>query len=149
MADGMPDRGPGSTRAKRAAYDERKTMYGIRSIPARIIILTLVALGVVSLAAATAAAHDDHRGGYKKYDSDRRWHHYDQRYWKKHGHHGVTTYGWKPAYGYKRNFPGCRPVVSHGRDHFGRRAKFGGTLCYDRIGNPYVVPGSRYVIRYF
>ena len=40
-------------------------------------------------------------------------------------------------------------VVGKGRDHFGRRAKFGGTMCYDRFGYGYVVAGSRHVIHYY
>lgn len=154
MADGMPDLGPGSTCAKRAAYDERKIMYGIKSKTAKVIVLTLAALGVATFAAATAAAHDDHGVVYRKYDSDHRWHSYDRRYWKKYGHHGVTVYGWKPvgrwpSFHYGQARAACHAVVSNGRDHFGRRARFGGTMCYDRAGRAYVVPGSRYVIRYF
>jgi len=128
-------------------------MYGIRSTPARLIALILLALGAVSLAAATAAAHDN-GGAYKTYGNDRHWHHYDKRYWKRHGHAGVTVFAWKPvggwpSYGYRRMHSACHGVVGHGYDHFGRRATFGGTMCYDRAGRGYVVPGSRYVIRYF
>ena len=129
-------------------------MYGIRSKPARFIVLALVALGVATLAAATAAAHDDHGVVYRKYDSDHRWHAYDRRYWKKYGHSGVTVYAWKPVrawpgYEYRRTYATCQAVVGNGYDHFGRRARFGGTMCYDRAGRAYIVPGSRYVIRYF
>jgi hypothetical protein len=128
-------------------------MYGIRSNPAKFLVLALVAFGVVA-AASAAAAHDDRGVVYRKYTSDRHGHPYDRRYWKKYGHHGVTVYYWKPArhwrgyYGRPRR-TACYPVVGKGRDHFGRRARFGGTMCYDRAGRSYIVPGSRYVIRYF
>ena len=128
-------------------------MYGITSKPARILVAGLVVLGVVTVA-ASAIAHDDRHGVYRKYDKDHRWHGYDRRYWKKYGHHGVTVYSWKPT-GHWAGYRGrtvraaCHPVVGNGRDHFGRRAKFGGTLCYDRTGQAYIKPGSRHVIRYF
>jgi hypothetical protein len=66
----------------------------------------------------------------------------------------VTVYAWKPvghrpAYHNRRIQAACHPVVGHGRDHFGRQAKFGGTMCYDRFGNGYVVAGSRHVIHYY
>ncbi len=43
----------------------------------------------------------------------------------------------------------CHPVTGIGRDRYGRRAKFGGTMCYDRYGSSYIVPGSRHVIHYY
>ena len=80
----------------------------------------------------------------------------NRKYWRKHGRHGVTVQAWKPAappprpaYKPYRAKGACHPVVGHGSDHFGRRAKFGGTMCYDRRGHGYVVAGSRYVIRYY
>lgn len=97
-----------------------------------------------------------YRRGYAKgrkqaYKHGRRYNH---SYWRKHGHHGVTVYGWtsrshRSGYGRHRVGGACHPVVGKGRDHFGRRAKFGGTMCYDAYGRGYVVAGSRYVIRYF
>lgn len=84
----------------------------------------------------------------------RRGNRYNHSYWRKYGHPGVTVYGWKPygrwsGYTQFRIDGSCHPVVGHGRDHFGRRAKFGGTMCYDRFGRGYVVADSRYVIRYY
>lgn len=97
-----------------------------------------------------------YRHGYSKghkriYKYGRRYNH---SYWRKHGRHGVTVYGWK-SHGHRSAYPNyrlgasCHPIVGHGRDHFGRRAKFGGTMCYDHYGRGYVVAGSRHVIRYY
>ena len=79
----------------------------------------------------------------------------NRKYWRKYGRHGVTVQAWKhvapprPAYKPYRAKGACHPVVGHGSDHFGRRGKFGGTMCYDRHGQGYVVAGSRHVIRYY
>lgn len=42
----------------------------------------------------------------------------------------------------------CRATSKVGYDH-GRRARIGGTMCYDTYGTPYIVRGSRYIIQYF
>ena len=42
----------------------------------------------------------------------------------------------------------CRTVIKKAYEH-GRLAKIAGKLCYDRHGNPYIVKGSRYVVRYY
>ena len=95
-----------------------------------------------------------YKSGYKPgYKSGYKPNH---KYWRKYGNHGVTVQVWKPigppprpAYKPHRVQGACHPVVGKGADHFGRRAKFGGTMCYDRYGYGYVVAGSRYVIRYY
>ena len=43
----------------------------------------------------------------------------------------------------------CHTVSKTGYDGYGRKAKIGGTMCYDSYGNSYVVKGSRYVIHYY
>lgn len=43
---------------------------------------------------------------------------------------------------------GCHKVYKHGYYH-GRKARIGGTQCYDSYGNPYIVRGSRYVVEYY
>ena len=43
----------------------------------------------------------------------------------------------------------CHPTSKTGYDAFGRRARIGGTMCYNRDGRPYVVEGSRYIIGYY
>lgn len=144
-------------------------MYGIGSKTAGIIALTTLALAVfaapVYADGSRRGGHgDDRHGGHApRYEQDDRHgyrdrhedrHRHRHRYWRRHGHHGVRVHDWKPfghrhAYGHRRIHAACHPVVGHGHDHFGRRAKFGGTMCYDRFGRGYVVAGSRYVIRYF
>ena len=42
----------------------------------------------------------------------------------------------------------CHKVSKHSYYH-GREARIGGTQCYDRYGDPYIVSGSRYVIDYY
>lgn len=127
-------------------------MYGITSKTAIFAGLTALALGI----AAPAAAGDRHHGGHDAYGKHSRSDHgrYGHRYWHKHGHHGVAVHAWRPArhrppYQARRIHAACHPVIGHGRDHFGRKAKFGATMCYDRYGRGYVVAGSRHVIRYF
>jgi len=97
-----------------------------------------------------------YRRGYAQGRKQAYWHghRYNHSYWRKYGHPGVTVYGWKP-YGHWSGYTqfridsSCHPVIGTGRDHFGRRAEFGGTMCYDRFGRGYVVADSRYVIRYY
>lgn len=140
-------------------------MYGITSKTAIFAGLAGLALGVAA-SASPAIAGDRHHHGHGKYDDSRyraapKYGHghgyarrYGHRYWRKHGHHGVVVHAWRPvghrpSYHSRRIHAACHPVVGHGYDHFGRRAKFGGTMCYDRHGRGYVVVGSRHVIRYF
>ena len=60
----------------------------------------------------------------------------------RHGH----GYGLGP--GRARYSAGCGAVIKYGFDRFGRRAKFGGTRCFDRYGNPYILSHSRHVLYY-
>ncbi len=41
----------------------------------------------------------------------------------------------------------CHQVRRHGVDRHGYRVLFGGVMCYDAYGTPYVVAGSRTIIR--
>jgi hypothetical protein len=61
----------------------------------------------------------------------------------RHGH----GYGLGP--GRARYSAGCGAVIKYGFDRFGRRAKIGGTRCFDRYGNPYILSRSRHVIHYY
>lgn len=67
------------------------------------------------------------------------------------GHHGHRHYyGGHGAYGGSyRYLRHCRKVVKTGYDRFGRRAKIGGTMCFDRFGNSYILSHSRHVIHYY
>ena len=65
----------------------------------------------------------------------------------EHGHGGSGSYGLGPGRaGYSA---GCRAVIRFGFDRFGRRAKIGGTMCFDRYGNSYILSHSRHVIHYY
>jgi len=136
-------------------------MYGITSKTAKFFAIASIALGVAAIASpAVAGGYSKGHGDYKRYGkpghgySHNHGYRHNRNYWRRHGHHGVRVYAWKPlrhrpAYAHRRIVTACHPVVGHGRDHFGRRAKFGGTMCYDRFGAGYVVAGSRHVIRYY
>lgn len=52
------------------------------------------------------------------------------------------------GHGFNSGHNRCRRVSKHDYHH-GREALIGGTLCYDSYGNPYIVRGSRYIIRYY
>lgn len=70
-----------------------------------------------------------------------------------HGVIGGYSYGGPGSYGLghgrTRYSAGCRAVTKFGFDRFGRRAKIGGTLCFDRYGNSYILSRSRHVIHYY
>ncbi len=55
-------------------------------------------------------------------------------------------YPYRPPAAYGR---ACHAVSKVGYDGYGRKAKIGGTMCYDTYGNSYIVVGSRYVIHYY
>ena len=47
---------------------------------------------------------------------------------------------------YYKQAKSCHPVSKYTYDDYGDRHKIGGTMCYDRYGEGYVVEGSRYQI---
>ncbi len=59
----------------------------------------------------------------------------DRRYYKPSAHRGYGR--------------ACHTVSKIGYGDYGRKAKIGGTMCYDSYGNSYIVKGSRYVIHYY
>lgn len=104
---------------------------------------------------ASSDRHGYHRGGHGKYkknkhgyyddhdhtncDRDRGYHYGSGHKYKKHK-------GWRRArHGYRRGH-GCHPVYKYKWRH-GHKVKIGGTQCYNRYGHPYIVPGSRHVIK--
>lgn len=144
-------------------------MFGIGTKSAKLIAAAALALGLGAVGLPSAAeAGDDHRrhgrhGGYhgshygghhyNKHRSHHR-HHAHRHHRRGHWRSGVTVHVWDPfpPRPVIRHYPAvrpCHPVIGHGFDQFGRRAKFGGTMCYDRYGNSYVVAGSQHVIHYF
>ncbi len=72
-----------------------------------------------------------------------------------HGHHRYYRglgfhYGRHGSrFGHYRYLGWCREVTKYGFDRFGRRAKIGGTMCFDRYGNSYILSHSRHVIHYY
>ena len=74
----------------------------------------------------------------------RKHHARKHRYEHSFKHHGGDDHVRK---GYVKRNSGCHPVSKVRWDR-GRKARFGGTLCYDAYGNGFIVPGSRYLIGY-
>ena len=68
-------------------------------------------------------------------------------YYPSYGYGSYSYYGQHSSHQSRQQR--CRPVTGIGRDRDGRKAKFGGTMCYDRYGSSYIVPGSRHVIHYY
>jgi len=114
-------------------------------MPARPLVNTAL-MAILSMAAAlvpaTASAagvsfsfgfHGGHPGG----------HHASRHHYGDHArHHGRSHHG------YRGGRHHCRKVSKHGYWH-GRPARIQGTMCYDRYGNPYIVPGSRSLLDYY
>jgi len=131
-------------------------MFGIGTKSARLVATATLALGIGAAGLpAVAEAGDDHRhrGGGHRFQGHHHNPHHHYRHHHGYRHSGVVVHLWNP---YPRpvihHYPvatACHPVVGHGQDAYGRRAKFGGTMCYDRFGNGYVVAGSEHVIHYF
>jgi len=78
--------------------------------------------------------HSGYHGGYRDHDRHRGYAHP--------GYTGDRAYLSGRREGHGR---GCESVSKHGTWE-GREARIGGTRCYDRYGEAYVVPGSRYLI---
>lgn len=97
--------------------------------------------------------HKKHRKHHKKK-------HHKHRHHNHHGNRHKHQNG-----GFFLSFGARGPVVHYGEDHQqyarkchgvvtdgyfnGRYAKVGGTMCYDRAGNGYIVDGSRYLVHYY
>jgi hypothetical protein len=134
-------------------------MFGIGIKSAKLIASAALALGVGAVGIPAAEAGDDHRhhGGhhrYKQHHGHNKHHGHHRHHAHRHGHwhSGFSVHVWNPPPPAVRYYPAvrpCHPVIGHGVDQFGRRAKFGGTMCYDGYGNGYVVAGSQHVIHYF
>lgn len=124
-------------------------MFGIGTKSARLVATATLALGIGAAGLPAAAEAGDghrHHGGGHRFEG-----HYPR--YPAYRHSRVVVQLWnpypQPAFQPYVAAAACHPVVGHGVDGFGRRAKFGGTMCYDRFGNGYVVAGSEHVIHYF
>jgi len=93
--------------------------------------------------------HLGHHGYKKRGHYDGKLHSKDHGNGKRHygyGGYNHSGHGYAER-GYAKHGYDCHPV-SKVRYHHGRKARFGGTMCYDAYGYGYVVPGSRYLIGY-
>ncbi len=91
--------------------------------------------------------HKKKRHGHKKHHNHGSHHHKHNNggFFLSFGPHGPEFYNNRYDNQYARN---CQDVVTDGYFR-GRYAKLGGTMCYDRAGNGYMVDGSRYLIHYY
>ena len=97
--------------------------------------------------------HRGYRGDYHRGHHAHRKHHAKRHYGGRYHHRkGYAVGKHRHRHGYRgkgraKHAYGCHPV-SKVRWYRGRKARFGGTLCYDPYGHGYIVPGSRYLIGY-
>ena len=122
------------------------------------------ALSALVLAGLLVASSAAQAGGYR--------HHYGHRHHHHGGSHGALVVGalfgglvlghllsrppapryeaYRPvarAYGPPPGLGGCQPTT--GRAYYGGRlAQYGGTICFDRAGNGYILSDSTYFIGY-
>lgn len=69
---------------------------------------------------------------------------------QKNGHKVVNRQHQYPQYrSYTQVIRPCQQTSGIGYDDRGRRARFGGVMCYDTYGSPYIVQGSHFIIHYF
>jgi hypothetical protein len=128
-------------------------------------LIIAIVVGLFTTAGATQGFADRYRHGHGGYHGHGH-HGYHYRY---RGHHrdgdyalGLVLLPFAYLFGYSqgqydsgRHYGsydrawGCHPVVKVDYDRFGRRAKFGGTMCYNDYGEPFIVPGSRHIIYYY
>ena len=89
-------------------------------------------------------------GAYRGHHSYPRHRYGGHSYGGRHhgGHSHGHNYGHK-SHGYKSAPRACHSVTKIAYDAYGRRAKFGGTMCYDAYGAAYILPGSRHIIHYY
>jgi len=124
---------------------------------------------------ALADGRDDYRNyRHDRGDDDDR---FDRRDWRRNHYNGRPdersyrrrdAYQHRPNYGYGygnffgiliQPYPPARPPMVAVRpchatstmsyDDYGRRAVIGGVMCYDGYGSPYIVQGSRHIVRYY
>lgn len=94
------------------------------------------------------AHHQRYRQHHRPYAAPRR--HHRPNYYGGHSrrHYSYSDGGYNNRHSYRHtNSRACHPVYKRGQWH-GRPAKVGGTMCYNRHGEGYVVTGSRYLIHY-
>jgi len=94
------------------------------------------------------AHHQRYQQHHRPYYAPR-GHHRGNRYGgHSRRHYSYSDGGYNSGHRYRQNSgSACHPVSKFGSWH-GRAAKIGGTMCYNRRGQGYVVAGSRYLIHY-
>jgi hypothetical protein len=133
-------------------------MFGIGTKLAKIVATAMLALAagaaVVGLSASAQAGDGNWRYDSHVYRGE--VYHPHPAPYRFHGPRNVRVvvrawepYPYRPVISHGLVAAPCQPVIGHGFDQFGRRAKVGATMCYDRFGNGYVLSGSEHIIHYF
>jgi len=95
------------------------------------------------------AFHGHHRSGHHRSGHHRSRHHRFGGHPRHHGHDAHSArHGRHGAAHAGAGHGECHRVYKRSH-HDGRPARIGGTQCYDRHGQPYIVSGSRFVDRYY
>ena len=87
-----------------------------------------------------------HQGRYRHNYGRNRLNHQSNRYSHGRRHNNPRPHNYS-RHNYTRH-RGCHQTSKIGYRH-GRKAKIGGTMCYNRYGKGYIVSGSHHVIRYY
>lgn len=98
-----------------------------------------------------SAPRDHYRPGYRRGHSDYRpayRHAYRHDHRKRYAYSAPRRPYRQERMDYQAARP-CHPTSKIGFGDYGRRARIGGTMCYDAYGRPYIVQGSRYIIQYY
>lgn len=97
---------------------------------------TPAAAGGITIQIGGYGGHHDKRR-HRRYRTYGQHHRYD-RHRRQHRHvHGYSSHSGQG---------GCHQAQIFVPDGYGGGTNIGGTMCYDRYGNGYLVPGSRFVI---
>ena len=114
----------------------------------------LLLLSVMSLPASAGSFSLGYSsGGHSNHHYSSRNHHsYDHHNSYGYQQHNYSYYQQKrhsrtSYYGHLSYKKPCHQVYKTSVDHYGEYNKVGGTMCYDRYGQGYIVSGSRYHIR--
>ncbi len=88
---------------------------------------------------------DEHRVYHHHHQDTHHSHDYGKRHHSHHDHHSEdSSYQMSGYHDYTSH---CWPVQKHAYWN-GRKALVGGKMCRDSGGNSYVIPSSRYLIKY-
>jgi len=120
-------------------------MLNITSVLSMLGVATFVAIAPLKVASAWDYSSGYGHGSYGHYDHDGYGKHHKRHAYYGHGRH------YKPYRHHKSRYSNnvrkhCRSTHKYRYDDYGNKVRVNGTLCYNRYGDAYIVPGSRYVV---